>query len=85
MRSAVLDYWKRKPVEEKKLLVRKLQESHDPNRDNFTSLLMHLIGKADCINLPKLFSIFPDEVCVVAAWQDGTTINADYTLVLEEE
>ena len=84
MRSAILDYWKRKPVEEKKLLIRKLQESHDLGNNNFTSLLMRLARKADCINLPKLFTVFPDEVCVVVAWQDGTTISQNYE-PLEEE
>jgi len=75
--------WRSCSTAEKRELVRQLKEAH-LGRDNFTSLLMHLMQKADAENSHKLAEAYPREYAVVWAWKNEL-IKPDYTLAEEDE
>ena len=73
-----LRFWTKLALPQRKDLISRLKIAHDIKMDNFESVLIRLLHKADCVNGDKLRQVYPHLTAVVYAWQSGL-INPDYT------
>lgn len=80
--AASIGNWRGYDSFKKADLIKKLKVAHDSSNDNFTSILIRLMHKADIGNFTKLEYEYEEEAAVVAAWTLGE-IKPDYTF--EEE
>ena len=63
-------FWNALPEKEQEKLKFEFKLSME-GRDNFNSILIRLIAKADRENKRKLFAVFPRHVAVVHAYKEG--------------
>jgi hypothetical protein len=63
-----LEHWRSLSFDRQKELAYSLKAAFALGDDNFTSLLLRLISKADAKNIERLSRGFPDECALMAAW-----------------